>query len=164
MPSLKKEFIPELVLVPEGFFLMGSNHGPDNEKLVHRVWVNGFLIGKFPVTNKEYRIFVKESGAPEPPFWSQEMFSHPDKPVVGISWYDGLAYCDWLRHLTGKKFRLPSEAQWERAARGGLEGKRYPWGDEPPWERPYPGYDLETGGPQRLGLNEPNDFGIYDMS
>ena len=164
MPPPKKEFIPEMVLISEGAFLMGSEDGPDNEKPAHRVWVDGFVIGKFPVINREYRIFVEETGAPEPPFWLEEMFSHLDKPVIGTSWVDAIAYCDWLSKRTGKHFRLPTEAEWERAARGGLEGKKYPWGDEPPWERPYPGYDLVTGGPQRVGLGEPNSFGLYDIS
>lgn len=153
-----------MVSIPEGPFLMGSEDGPDNEKPPHRVWVDGFMIGKFPVTNAEYRIFVAESGVPQPPFWSEEMFSHPQKPVVGVSWVDATAYCAWLSKNAGKNFRLPTEAEWERAARGESGGKKYPWGDEPPWERPYPGYDLETGGPQRVGLNEPNAFGLYDMS
>ena len=164
MPSLIKEFFPELVLIPEGTFLMGSEDGLDNEKPVHRVCVDSFMIGKFPVTNSQYKIFLEETGFSEPPFVSDEMFSHPDKPVVGISWYDAIAYCDWLSKRSGKKFRLPTEAEWERAARGESEGKKYPWGDEPPWERPFCGYDLETGGPQRVGLNEPNSFGLYDMS
>ncbi len=142
---------------------MGSDDA-DNEKQVHRVWVDSFMLGKFPVTNRQYGIFVGETGAPEPPLWHQPMFSHPDKPVVGISWYDAVSYCQWLSECTGQEFRLPSEAEWERAARGGLERKRYPWGDEPPWERAYPGYDVETGGPQPVGLNEPNGFGLYDMS
>jgi len=164
MLALKKEFFPARVSIPEGFFLMGSEDGPDNEKPLHRVWVDSFLIGKFPVTNREYKIFVEESGFQEPPFWSEEMFSRPEKPVVGASWHDAVAYCDWLSKRTGHHFRLPTEAEWERAARGGREGKQYPWGDEPPWERSYPGYDLDTGGPQRVGLNEPNGFGLYDMS
>ena len=153
-----------MVLIPEGAFLMGSEDGPDNEKPLHRVWVDSFLIGKFSVTNREYKIFVEESGFQEPPFWSEEMFSHPEKPVAGASWHDAVTYCDWLSRRTGHRFRLPTEAEWERAARGGREGKKYPWGDEPPWERPYPGYDPDTGGPQRVGLNEPNGFGLYDMS
>jgi formylglycine-generating enzyme required for sulfatase activity len=92
------------------------------------------------------------------------MFSDPDQPVVGVTWGDAIAYCKWLGAATDQAFRLPSEAEWERAARGNREGALYPWGDEPPWERPYSGYNPETGGPQRVGANEPNDFGIYDMS
>ncbi len=164
MPPVKREFFPEMVPIPAGTFLMGSEEGPDNEKPAHRVWVNSFMIGKFPLTNAEYRIFVEETGSSGPPFWSDETFSHPDKPVVGTSWYDAIAYCDWLSKRSGKKFRLPTEAEWERAARGGRDSKKYPWGDEPPWEKPFAGYDLEQGGPQRVGLNEPNGFGLYDMS
>ena len=123
-----------MVAIPEGYFLMGDERGQDNEKPVHRVWVDGFLLGKFPVTNKEFALFVEESGAPEPPFWHQEMFFHLDKPVVGVSWDDALSYCHWLGKRTGKPFRLPTEAEWERAARGGLEGGLYPWADEPPSE------------------------------
>ena len=143
---------------------MGSEDGADNEKPVHRVWLSGFMMGKFPVTNGEYGIFLRETGAPEPPFWSEQMFSHPDKPVVGVSWHDATAYCHWLSQNTGESFRLPTEAEWERAGRGGKEGQKYPWGDEPPWERPHPGYDLEAGGPEAVGLTEPNGFGLFDMS
>ena len=164
MPALKKEFVFDMVLIPEGAFLMGSDDGMDNERPVHRVWVDSFMMGTFPVTNREYEIFVQDGGAQEPPFWRDEMLSHLDKPVVGVGWYDAAAYCNWLSERTGKQFRLPTEAEWERAARGGQESQKYPWGDEPPWERAYPGYDLETGGPDRVGLNEPNGFGLYDMS
>ena len=165
MPGEKeKELLPQMVAVPEGSFLMGDDRGQDNEKPVHRVWVGAFLIGRFPLTNKEYALFVAESGLPEPPFCRRQMFSHPDKPVAGVSWHDAVAYCRWLSKRSGKPFRLPTEAEWERAARGGLEGKLYPWGDEPPWERSYPGYDIETGGPERVGQNEPNGFGLSDMS
>ncbi|MGH7773114.1 MAG: formylglycine-generating enzyme family protein [Candidatus Binatia bacterium] len=164
MPLTKKEFIPEMILIPEGTFMMGSEDGADNEKPIHQVWVDSFMIGKFPVTNREYRAFVGESDAVAPPFWSDDMFSHPDKPVVGASWYDAIAYCEWLGRHIGRKVRLPTEAEWERAARGERERKKYPWGDEAPWERPYPGYDLELGGPQPVGLSEPNGFGLYDMS
>jgi formylglycine-generating enzyme required for sulfatase activity len=92
------------------------------------------------------------------------MFSHPEKPVVGVSWHDAVSYCGWLSERTGKPFRLPTEAEWERAARGGKEGEKYPWGDELPSEKIFPGYDVETGGPVRVGLNEPNGFGLCDMS
>jgi formylglycine-generating enzyme required for sulfatase activity len=155
---------PEMVVVPEGFFLMGSDNGQENETPRHRVWLDGFGLARFPVTNREYRICVEETQAPTPPFWSDPMFSDPDQPVVGVSWNDATAYCAWLGKRTGKMFRLPTEAEWERAARGQREGSLYPWGDEPPWERPYLGYDPKTGGPQRVGANVPNDFELYDMS
>jgi len=155
---------PDLIVIPEGFFLMGSEHGQENERPCHRVWVDRFALARFPVTNREYRIFVEQTQAPVPPFWSEAMFSDPDQPVVGVTWHDALAYCQWLHQRTGKEFRLPSEAEWERAARGKLEGALYPWGDEPPSARPYAGYDAKTGGPARVGANEPNDFGLYDMS
>lgn len=165
MPGEKeKELTPQTVAVPEGFFQMGDERGQDNEKPVHRVWVDRFLLGRVPVTNREYALFVEASGAPDPPFWREEMFAHTDKPVVGVSWDDAVAYCRWLSAKINRSFRLPTEAEWERAARGGLEGKLYPWGDEPPSERSYPGYDVETGGPERVGANEPNGFGLYGMS
>jgi sulfatase modifying factor 1 len=163
MAPLEKEFIPVLIPVPEGRFLMGSADGMDNEKPVHRVWVDGILMGKFPVTNREYKIFVDDKHAEEPPFWPEPMFSHPEKPVVGVSWHDAVAYCEWLSERTGKRFRLPTEAEWERAARGGKDGEKYPWGDEPPEERRYTGYDVESGGPERVGVNDPNGFGLYDI-
>jgi formylglycine-generating enzyme required for sulfatase activity len=164
MQAAEKEFIPEMVLIPEGSFFMGSEDGLDNEKPPHRVWLDGFLIGKFPITRSEYGIFVQAASHPEPPFWHDEIFSDPEHPVVGVSWHDAFAYCEWLSRATGTPFRLPTEAEWERAARGGLDRKRYPWGDEPPEERPYPGYDPRSGGPQPVGRGEPNGFGLYDMS
>lgn len=164
MPAGKKEFVPEMTLIPGGFFLMGSEDGLDNERPVHCVWVSEFMMGKYPVTKKEYGIFVEETGSREPPFWEEQMFAHPDKPVLGVSWHDSIAYGDWLSGRSGRKFRLPTEAEWERAARGGKEGQRFPWGDEPSSQRPYPGCDLELGGPAIVGINEPNGFGLYDMS
>jgi len=116
------------------------------------------------VTNAEYRSFIAESGAPPPPFWSDPIFSDPRQPVVGVTWDDAVAYCDWLSLKTGRIIRLPTEAEWERAARGNLEGALYPWGNEPPWERPYAGCNLSSGGPAPVGTNAPNDFGLYDMS
>ena len=163
MAPWKKEFIPSLITIPEGDFLMGSEDGMDNEKPAHRVWVDGFLLGEFPVTNGEYRIFVDETAAQEPPFWPETTFSHPDKPVVGVSWNAAVSYCEWLSEQSGKYFRLPTEAEWERAARGGKEGEKYPWGDELLSETIYPGYDLETGGPERVGLHGHNGFGLYDI-
>jgi hypothetical protein len=129
---------------------MGSENGFDNERPAHRVWLDAFLIGLYPVTNGEYRRFVEETGALQPPFWSEAMFCDLEKPVVGITWDEARRYCDWLSGATGKPFRLPTEAEWECAARGGLEQNTYPWGDEHPLERPYPGCDVENGGPARV--------------
>jgi sulfatase modifying factor 1 len=166
MLSFSKHFYSpaDIVVIPEGFFMMGSENGQENEMPRHRVWVDRFGFAKFPVTNREYSFFVRDTQAPEPPFWSDPMFADAEKPVVGVSWDEAIAYCTWLRDRTGEEFRLPSEAEWERAARGGREGALYPWGDEPPGERPYHGYDLETGGPEKVGANPPNDFGLHDMS
>jgi formylglycine-generating enzyme required for sulfatase activity len=155
---------PDMVVVPEGFFLMGSKDGQENEMPQRRCWLDHFGLGRYPVTNREYKIFVDATQTPPPPFWSEAMFADPDRPAVGVNWDEATAYCKWLREVTGKEFRLPSEAERERAARGTLEGARYPWGDEPPWDRPYIGCDPRTGGPARVGVNPPNDLGLYDMS
>jgi len=156
--------LPEIVRIPEGFFLMGCDRGQDNERPVHRVWVDCFGIGRFPVTNREYAVFATQSQIRPAPFCADPMFSHPELPVVGVTWDEAVAYCQWLSEGTGKELRLPTEAEWERAARGGREGELYPWGDEPPGERSMIGCDAATGGPARIGVNEPNGFGLYDMS
>ena len=156
--------VPDIVVIPAGCFWMGSESGHENEMPRHRVWLDHFGLGRFPVTNREYRIFVEAGQASPPPFWDDAIFSDPVQPVVGVSWDEATMYCKWLSQQMGKEFRLPTEAEWERAARGGLESALYPWGDEPPWERPYAGYDQKTGGPERVGVNTPNDFGLYDMS
>jgi sulfatase modifying factor 1 len=155
---------PELVLIPAGSFLMGCEEGQENERPVHRVWLDAFAISKFPVTNRDYRICVEANVLPPPPFWSEPMFSDPEQPVVGVSWHEAVAYCNWLGERLGRIVDLPSEAEWERAARGGREGALYPWGDDPPSARAYPGIDLDTGGPPRVDAGEPNGFGLYAMS
>jgi sulfatase modifying factor 1 len=155
---------PDIVIIPEGSFLMGSEQQQENERPCHRVWLDRFGIGKFPITNMEYKLFLEATQTSAPPFWVDPMFSDPEQPAVGVNWDDALAYCRWLSDRTGGEFRLPTEAEWERAARGGREGALYPWGNEPPWEKPYSGFDAKRGGPAHVGINEPNDFGLYDMS
>src|SRR5208282_518633 len=117
--------------------------GQDNEKPVHRVWVDEFLLAARQVTNADYECFLRDTASLAPPFWTDAAFNHPDQPVVGVSWHEAIRYCEWLRAMTGlvtseKNFRLPTEAEWERAARGGLEGALFPWGDAPP--QSLPGY------------------------
>ncbi len=154
----------DVVTIPGGWFLMGCERGQENERPCRRVWVDAFALGRFPVTQREYSSFVQATGAPLPPYCSEPMFAHPEKPVVGVSWHDAAAYCAWLSEQIGCQARLPTEAEWERAARGGREGALYPWGDEPPAEKSLIGCDPEGGGPARVGANPPNDFGLHDLS
>ena len=143
---------------------MGSEAGQENERPVHRVWVDRFGLAEHPVTNLQCKPFVEDTHRTAPPFWSEPMFSHPAQPVVGVTWDDALAYCEWLSARTDCQFRLPTEAEWERGARGGLDDSLYPWGDEAPWEKNFSGCDPKTGGPARVEINAPNGFGLYDMS
>src|SRR6266568_5012813 len=123
---------PEMVRVPEGWFGMGCETGRDDEKPLHRVWVDAFDLAAHQVTNEEYGCFLAATNAAPPQFWKDASFNHPKMPVVAVSWHEAVAYCDWLSHATRKLYRLPTEAEWERAARGGAEGLAYPWGDAPP--------------------------------
>lgn len=147
---------PELVRIDGGWFTMGSGDGPGNERPAHRVWVDAFELARFQVTNAEYAEFLEGGGEEPPPSWHDPLFDAPRQPVVAVSWLDAVRYCEWLSSVTGRHFRLPTEAEWERAARGGVEGARYPWGDDPPESRP-------LTGPVPVGLGAPNAFGLYDV-
>ena len=157
------ELEPEMIVIPAGEFLMGCPNGAANERPVHRVWVDRFAIGRFAVTNQCYRIFVEEKARQAPAGWSDAHFNRPDQPVTSVSWFDATAYCEWLGEHTGKAFRLPTEAEWERAARGGLEEKLYTWGDEPPHLQPRYAELWQTG-PEPGGGRPPNGFGLCDVS
>src|SRR6185503_19173698 len=128
---------PEVIIIPAGEFLMGCESGAANERPVHRVFVDEFAIGRFAVTNQLYQFFIEDTGHEAPPGWGDSRFNHPGQPVTNVSWFDAAAYCDWLSQKTGKLYRLPTEAEWERAARGGLEAKLYTWGDDTPQRQPY---------------------------
>ncbi len=166
-PSQAEEYVPALVRIPEGWFLMGCDTGQDNEKPVHRVWVDEFLLAACQVTNADYGRFLRDTASlSPPPFWSDPAFNQSDQPVVGVSWYEAIRYCAWLSASTGRKFRLPTEAEWERAARGGAEGALFPWGAAPP--QALPGYaDRCAGhwkaGPEPVGRAETNTYGLYNM-
>src|SRR5580658_10634032 len=112
-------FEPELIAVREGWFLMGSDSGQDCERPVHRVWIDSFLLAATQVTTAEYERFLHATGAQPPPFWNDANFNHAQQPVAGVSWSEAIRYCDWLCTQTGRNFRLPTEAEWEYAARGG---------------------------------------------
>ena len=153
---------PLLVPIPAGWFLMGSQEGQDNERPIHRVWVDAFHLAPHQVTNADYSMFLRQTGKIPPPFWHDPNFSHPEQPVVGVSWHEASDYCEWLAMNTGRLYRLPSEAEWERAARGGMEGLRFPWGDAPPESLPNYAQRWKSG-PEPVGQSAPNAFGLFDI-
>src|SRR5579864_7069835 len=153
---------PHLVTIPAGWFLMGSDLGQDNELPIHRVWIDSFQLAAHQVTNADYARFLRAVGKLPPPFWHDPHFSHPQQPVVGPSWHDAVAYCDWLARSTDRPYRLPTEAEWERAARGGFESARFPWGDAAP--ESLPNYATRwRSGPEPVGLSAPNAYGLFDI-
>lgn len=143
--------------IPAGSFPMGSDEGQDDEAPVHIVHVDAFEMAIGPVTRDEYDAFVRSTGHTTPRDWLSPEFQQADLPVVGVSWDDAVAYCAWRGDV-----RLPTEAEWERAARGGRDGERYPWGDElPAW--------LPAGGrgplpaPWPVSLGAPNGYGLLGI-
>ena len=140
----------ELVLVPAGAFRMGDNtgEGESRERPVHVVELDAYYIGKYEVTNGQWRKFRDDPGYDDPKFWPggrpvpknqvpywTQANNHgggtPDSdnyPVIGVNWDSAVAYCNWLSAKTGKTYRLPTEAEWEKAARG-PDQRRYPWGN-----------------------------------
>ena len=120
--------LPALIRIPAGWFLMGCDSGrdvlidvfvQDSEKPVHRVWIDEFQLAAHQVTNADYQHFLRSTASIPPPFFSDPAFNHPEQPVVAVSWHEAIRYCEWLAAITDKNFRLPTEAEWERAARGG---------------------------------------------
>lgn len=161
----------EFVWVPKGCFQMGSNFGDSDEKPVHEVCVDGFWLGRYEVTNRQYRRF--KSGHDSKSFKGANL-NGDDQPVVNVSWNDAKAFIKWLSGETGQRFALPTEAHWEYAARGGTTGKRF-WGgndadacryanvaDKGNWKDHFPcsdGYKFTAP----VANYSPNPFGLYDM-
>jgi formylglycine-generating enzyme len=153
---------PELVFVKEGTFAMGSNSGVEDEQPVHSVMVSDFSIGKYEVTVAQFRAFCEAVGRPMPkaPEWGWE----DQLPIVNVNYLDALAYCRWLSDTFGGNWRLPTEAEWEYAARGGNQSRDYTYAggndmDELGWFM-YNSWDQ----PNPVGTKKPNELGIYDMS
>jgi formylglycine-generating enzyme required for sulfatase activity len=146
-----------MVEVGPGWFWMGSDDGHRSERPRHRVWTEAFAIGRAPVVNREYALFLDATGASPPPWWNDPRFSHPEQPAVGVSWFEAVAFCDWLTRDTGRSHRLPSEAEWEKAARGGIDGARFPWGDASPSESKFDRPSVVTRAPA-------NALGIVGLS
>jgi len=170
----------DYLLVPAGSFEMGDNfnEGRSDERPVHTVHLDAYYIGKFEVTNAEYMSFIDDDGYTNSSYWIAGGFgnygSHPyywtdpefrggglpgneNFPVVGINWYETCAYCSWLSDKTEKTYRLPTEAEWEKAARG-TDKRRYPWGEI--IDEKYANYWL-SGDPYDNGLTS---VGYYDGS
>jgi len=153
---------PRLLSIPGTWFLMGSASGQDCERPVHSVWVDAFQLAATQVTNAEYQHFLRATGLQPPPFWNDKNFSDPQQPVTGVSWFEADHYCEWLSAHTGRAYRLPTEAEWERAARGDLEQKDFPWGDDPPQSLPDYATRWQTG-PEAVARYAPNPFGLHNI-
>jgi len=145
---------PEWVHIPAGEFWMGSEHGDRDEQPLHRLYLDTFWIARVPITNAQYHLFTQATGHRPPEGWEE---NRPPKgqeshPVVSVSWDDAIAYCQWLSQVTGKAITLPSEAEWEKAARGDRDAREYPWGDS---------FDLTHCNSWELGLGDTTPVGIF---
>lgn len=129
---------------------MGQNDGRDEERPAHRVVVAPFRMCRYQVTNAHYAAFR--------PF----AFACAALPVTSVSWFDAVEYCQWLSVRWGREVRLPTEAEWEFAARGGLEQKLYPWGDDPVTEREHYAQRWREG-PEPVAASAPNGYGLFDI-
>ncbi|MDE0638487.1 MAG: SUMF1/EgtB/PvdO family nonheme iron enzyme [Candidatus Poribacteria bacterium] len=166
----------EMVLIPAGAFLMGSANGEAGESPIHSVHLDDFYMDRYAVTNAQYKAFVDDNpqwckrSIPQEyhdgnylKLWDEGSFpiGKGNHPVVSVSWYAAMAYTQWA----GK--RLPTEAEWEKAARGGLVGKTYPWGDS--IDRHKANYGKRWDGRiatiriTPIGSYPPNRYGLCDM-
>lgn len=112
-----------MVTLPAGTFAMGSNEDP-SEKPIHQVKIKSFAIGKYPVTVREWNQCVAAKKC------TNKVTGNDDTPVTNVSWNDAQQFTEWLSGVTQKQYRLPTEAEWEYAARGGLDGAEFAWGEE----------------------------------
>ena len=143
--------LADMVAIPAGEFIMGEG---DEQ---HRVFLDAFKISKYPVTNMQYQTFVDATGHPAPGHWSEGAYppNRANYPVVNISWDDAVAYCRWLSEATGKECRLPTEAEWEKAAGWDEEQgvkRSYPWGDQ---------FDANLCNTAESGIGDTTPVGIY---
>jgi formylglycine-generating enzyme required for sulfatase activity len=144
----------DLVEIPGGEFLMGQEDGRDEERPAHRVRVAPFRLWRHQVTNAEYDAFCRATARER-----HGSFGGPEHPATHVNWFDAVAYCHWVGDQHKLHARLPTEAEWELAARGGFEQRLYPWGDELP--------EIAAGrwqhGPEPVMLGAANGFGLFDM-
>ncbi len=175
----KRSFV--MIGIPAGGFVMGTRpgHGEEDEFPQHEVWVDEFLMGRDLVTAAEWAVFLNAAGNPGRRYFEPSSQTtvvlvsglyYPKKgcsghPANGVNWYGASAYCQWLADRTGKPYRLPTEAEWEKAARGGLENRRYPWGDHA--ARGLAQFNQTWVDPKHtispVGAYPPNRFGLNDL-
>ncbi|MCW2237246.1 SUMF1/EgtB/PvdO family nonheme iron enzyme [Azospirillum canadense] len=155
---------PVMVRIQPGSFSMGSDQGDRSEKPVHKVTIaKSFALGAYEVTVAEFRACVDGGGCPN----GMPRMTNPNDntPIHNVSWQEAQAYAKWLGQKTGQRYRLPTEAEWEYAARGGTTG-RYWWGNEPG----VLANCQDCGGPHErltpasVGSYKPNPFGLHDMN
>ena len=151
-------FEPEMIRIPAGKFRMGSDSEKDaevydDEQPQHTVALPDYYLAKTSVTNAQYAAFVYATPHNVPGYWAQgePPQGKEDHPVVWISWSDALAYCRWLTEVTGRRYGLPSEAEWEKGARGD-DGRIYPWGDQ---------WDAALCNSHESGRNDTTPVGTY---
>jgi len=149
----------ELVTIPAGAFAMGSEDGQRDERPVHRVWLDEFALAVHPVTNRDYRRFIAATGHRVPDTLSDPRFALPLQPIVAVSWFDAHAYCAWLCRVTDRSCRLPTEAEREKAALGGVDGTRYPWGNDAGGS----GQPSCAGALPTVGRDNANGYGLHNM-
>lgn len=152
----------DMTLVPAGYFTRGSEKGEIDEKPVRRIWLDSFYIDRFPVTNAQYAFYLTETGSQKPLYWKDECCNDPKQPVVGVSWEEAIAYCKWRSKKDGVEYTLPTEAQWEKAARG-EDNRTYPWGNQSPTDKRAPTKITERM--PAVGLCElgQSPYGVSDM-
>jgi formylglycine-generating enzyme required for sulfatase activity len=188
-PSIDRGIEPEMIFVQGGTYQMGCNSGDSDEKPAHSVTVSSFYISKYEITNEDYIKFLNAKNLnSNGSYNAQELIDMNDEdcaigyrdgsfyfkgssyadnkkcPVIEVTWYGAVEYCNWLSQTTGKTYRLPTEAEWEYAARGGSLSHGYIYSgsnniNEVAW------YEGNSGGKTHsVGTKQPNELGIYDMS
>lgn len=157
--------IPEMVVIPAGSFKMGCVSDidcEDDEKPVHEVKIDSFALSKYEVTFEEYDVFTKATGREQA---GDGNWGRDRRPVIKVSWYDASAYAAWLSSQTGERYRLPTEAEWEYAARAGTE-TLYSWGNDIDVNRANCdgcASQWDTRGTAPVGSFEANGWGLHDM-
>ncbi len=202
----------DYILIPAGEFQMGDNFGKEGSaaRPVHKVNLDAYYIGKYEVSNSDFKKFIDDGGYTTESYWTKEGWTYKKDyswsqpkfwkkskykgggiagnenfPVVGVSWYEASAYCAWLSAKTGKTYRLPTEAEWEKAARGDIithnkpdSTRKFPWGNK--FDGSYANYwdsgDTYDNGLTPVGYfdgtvhdsfstsDSKSPYGIYDMA